>query len=100
VLDIPGSVARELEEETGLKAADYQAEACWHCVVSGSAIALIRILNVNMPGEAIRARIAANLAAQAHPELAAIHLVRGTSDLTPAMPPFIRAFIERQFTPD
>jgi len=97
MLDIPGSVARELEEETGLTPADYRAEAHWHCVVSGSAIALISILDVDMPGNAIRDRIEANLAAQAHPELAAIHLVRGVGDLTPPMPLFVRAFIEQQF---
>lgn len=97
VLDIPGSVVRELEEETGLTPADYRAEAHWHCVVSGRAIALIRILDIDMPGEAVRARIEANLAAQAQPELAAIHLVRGTGDLTATMPRFVTAFIEQQF---
>jgi len=96
-LDIPGSVVREIEEETGLKPADYRAEPDWHCVVSGPAIALIRILDVNMPGEAIRARIEANLAAQADPELAGIRLVRGTGDLTATMPRFVTAFIEQQF---
>ncbi|MGV7218843.1 NUDIX hydrolase [Bradyrhizobium sp. UFLA05-112] len=95
-LDIPGSVVREIEEETGLTAADYQAEEHWHCVVSGPAIALIRILDLDLPGEAIRARIEANLAAQEHPELAGIHLVRGLSDLTPTMPRFVTAFIEQQ----
>ena len=97
VLDIPGSVIRELEEETGLTADDYRAEADWHCVVAGPTIALIRILDLNMTGEAARARIEANLAAQADPELSAIHLVRGTGDLTPTMPRFVAAFIEQQF---
>ncbi len=97
VLDIPGSVVREIEEETGLTPADYRAEQHWHCVVSGPAIALIRILDVDLPGEAIRDRIAANLAAQADPELSAIHLVRETSDLTASMPRFVTAFVERQF---
>ncbi|MGY8661687.1 NUDIX hydrolase [Bradyrhizobium sp. UFLA05-109] len=96
-LDIPGSVVREVEEETGLTAADYQAETHWHCVVSGPAIALIRILDLKLSGEAIRAWIEANLAAQEHPELAGIHLVRGLGDLTPAMPRFVTAFIEQQF---
>ena len=37
------------------------------------------------------------LLAQADPELSAIHLVRGRSDLTPTMPRFVTAFIEQQF---
>jgi 8-oxo-dGTP pyrophosphatase MutT (NUDIX family) len=97
VLDIPGSVVREIEEETGLTPADYRTEPHWHCVVSGSAIALIRILDVDLPGEAIRARIEANLSAQADPELSAIHLVRGSGDLTATMPRFVTAFVEQQF---
>jgi hypothetical protein len=58
---------------------------------------MIRILHVDMPGDAARARIEANLAGQAHPELAAIHLVREIGDLTPTMPRFVTAFIEQQF---
>jgi 8-oxo-dGTP pyrophosphatase MutT (NUDIX family) len=97
-LDIPGSVVREIEEETGLKPADYRAEADWHCVVSGPAIALIRTLDIDMPGEAVRARIESNLAAQAHPELAGIHLVRERRDLTATMPRFVTAFLEQHLT--
>jgi 8-oxo-dGTP pyrophosphatase MutT (NUDIX family) len=94
MVDIPGSVVREVEEETGLTPADYTAVDHWDCVVSGAAIALIRILNVDVPGEALRARIEANLAKHVSPELAAIHLVRGPADFTPAMPRFVTAFIE------
>ena len=96
-LDIPGSVVREIAEETGLTADDYAAEADWHCVVSGRAIAMIRILNLDMPGDQARARIEANLAREAEPELSAIHLVRDTGDLRPSMPRFVTAFVERQF---
>jgi len=59
---------------------------------------MVRILDVDMPGEALRARIEANLARQLQPELVAMHLVRTTSDLTAAMPRFVTAFIEKQFT--
>jgi 8-oxo-dGTP pyrophosphatase MutT (NUDIX family) len=93
-VDISGSVAREVEEETGLTPADYTAAAQWDCVVSGLTIAMIRILDVDQPGEELRARIEANLARQAQPELAAIHLVRAASDLTAAMPRFVTAFVE------
>ena len=97
-VDIAGSVAREVEEETGLTPADYRAGADWDCVVSGAAIAMIKVLNVDSSGEALRARIEATLGRQHQPELAAIHLVRGTSDLTTAMPRFVTAFIEKQFS--
>jgi 8-oxo-dGTP pyrophosphatase MutT (NUDIX family) len=97
-VDIAGSVAREVEEETGLTSADYRAAAHWDCVVSGSAIAMIRMLHVDLTGEELRAGIEANLAQQRQPELAAIHLVRGVSDLTAAMPRFVTAFVEAQFS--
>jgi 8-oxo-dGTP pyrophosphatase MutT (NUDIX family) len=95
-VDIPGSVARELEEETGLAPDQYRSEPDWHCVYTGPAMAMIRILHVDMAGDALRARIEANLALQQLPELSAIHLVRETRDLTAAMPAFVTAFIEAQ----
>ena len=95
-LDIPGSVEREVLEETGLTDTDYRAAPDWDCVVSGAAIAMIRILNVDIPGETLRAKIEANLAAQSQAELAAIHLVRASRDLTASMPRFVTAFIEAQ----
>jgi 8-oxo-dGTP pyrophosphatase MutT (NUDIX family) len=97
-VDIAGNVVREIEEETGLTAADYRPDPHWDCVVTGASIAMIRILNVDLPAEAVRARIEATLAAQHQPELTAIHLVRAASDLTAAMPRFITAFIEQQFS--
>lgn len=96
-LDIPGSVERELLEETGLAPADYRSDADWHCISTGAAVAMIRILHVDMPGEALRHRIEGNLASQRSPELSAIHLVRNTDDLNSAMPRFVTAFLERQF---
>lgn len=96
-VDIAGSVMRELEEETGLTPADYEAAPHWDCVTTGAAIALIRILDVGEPADVLRARIEANLARQKQPELAAIHLVRAREDISAAMPRFVAAFIERQF---
>jgi hypothetical protein len=57
---------------------------------------MIRILNVDLTGEELRARIEANLAGQRQPELSAVHLVRDGSDLTASMPRFVIAFIEAQ----
>jgi hypothetical protein len=96
MVDMSGSIAREVEEETGLTPADYRAGPHWDCVVSGATIAMIRILDVDSSGEALQARIEANLARQQQPELSAIHLVRNVGDLTVAMPRFVTAFIEAQ----
>jgi len=96
VLDAAGSVMREIEEETGLTEADYTAAPYWDCVAVGVSIAMIRLLMIDLPGEAARAKIEANLARQAEPELSAIHLVRSPRDLTARMPRFVTAFIEHQ----
>ncbi|MDB5655454.1 MAG: hypothetical protein JWQ94_3067 [Tardiphaga sp.] len=95
-VDIAGSVAREVEEETGLGRADYHAAPDWHCVVTSSSIAMMRILDAPESGEALRTRIEANLAQQDSPELSGIHLVRSTGDFTPTMPLFVTAFLEAQ----
>jgi 8-oxo-dGTP pyrophosphatase MutT (NUDIX family) len=97
-VDIAGSIAREMEEETGLTPADYHTDPGWHCVRVGASIALIGLLTADCPGEELRARIEANLAGQSHPELAAIHLVRARSELSAAMPRFVTAFLEHQFS--
>jgi hypothetical protein len=85
-----------MEEETGLKPSDYRIDPDWYCVRSGAAIALMRLLVADCPGEELRQRIEANLAAQTRPELAAIHLVRERSELSAAMPRYVTAFIEHQ----
>jgi len=96
MVDIPASVAREVEEETGLAPDQYRAGAHWDCISTGVAVAMIRMLDVDMPGEALRARIEANLVRQSSPELCAIHLVRNLSDITDAMPRFVTTFLEMQ----
>ena len=95
-VDIAGSVAREVEEETGLTSEDYRAAEHWDCVVTPTAIAMMRILHVASTGEALAAKIEANLARQKSPELSAVHLVRNRGDLKPAMPVFVTAFLEAQ----
>jgi len=97
-LDIDNNISRELEEETGLTAADYRPAPHWDCVVVGASVAIIRLLDVDMPGDALKARIEANLAGQEHPELSGIHLVRTRADFRVSMPKFVTAFLERQLS--
>jgi 8-oxo-dGTP pyrophosphatase MutT (NUDIX family) len=97
VVDMPGSVTRELEEETGLAPGEYETDPHWYCIHTGPALAMIRLLRIGLPGEVVRERIERNLAAQHQPELSAIHLVRSPRDLTAAMPRFVTDFLEAQF---
>jgi 8-oxo-dGTP pyrophosphatase MutT (NUDIX family) len=97
-MDIAGSVAREVEEETGISPADYRAEPHWTWIDTGPSIAMMRILDVDMPADALRARIEANLARQSAPELSAIHLVRARADFSNAMPRFVMAFLEAELS--
>ncbi|HEY0330623.1 MAG TPA: NUDIX hydrolase [Rhodopseudomonas sp.] len=98
-LDIEASISREIAEETGLLKTDYRSGTGWCCVVSGTVIAILRVLEVDQPGAALRDRIAANLARQVLPELCAIHLVRAPGDFTAAMPGFVTAFLATQWPP-
>jgi hypothetical protein len=59
---------------------------------------MFRLLNVDMPGEALAARIESNLARQGQAELCAIHLVRELRDLSPAMPRFVTAYLEAELS--
>src|SRR3974390_3502811 len=56
-VDIAGSVVRETEEEAGLSPSDYRASPFWDCVMTGTSIAMIRTLHLDLPGEAARAKI-------------------------------------------
>ena len=99
MLDIAGSIVREIAEETGLDEADYAMDSALDLrALPVPSIAMIRILRVDMSGEALQARIEANLARETKPELSAVHLVRRRADIVPAMPRFVTAFLEAQLS--
>jgi hypothetical protein len=97
-LDLSASVAREVEEETGIAPHEYRAAGHWDCIPDGDRIAMMRRLDIDLSGEAVRARIEGLLARQSEPELSAIHLVRRRSDLSNAMPRFVTAWLEAQLS--
>src|SRR5258708_8510724 len=85
-VDIAGSVAREVEEETGLTPADYRPSADWDFFVPGPAIAIIRILDVDTSSEALPARIEANLSRPLHPQPSPTPPLPGATTLTSPTP--------------
>ena len=95
-VDLAGSVARELEEETGLTAADVDFADDWTVVSHGQRVALLRRVDSPDDAETLRARIRAFLATDRQPELSDIRIVRSESEIDPdVMPPFICAYLTR-----
>jgi 8-oxo-dGTP pyrophosphatase MutT (NUDIX family) len=99
-VDLAGNVLREVGEETGLTADDFEADAGWITVLAGPRIAQIKMLRAHAPAAVLRQRIVGFLRAEAEPELADIRIVRGPADLDPMMPPFIRAFLTHVWNGD
>ncbi len=96
IVDLDGSVRRELLEETGLISTDVMP-GDWHAVLAGARIALMRALEAPEDAETLVARVRMHLATTPRPELADVVIVRGRDDLSPAMPDFTRAYLEAMF---
>jgi NUDIX domain-containing protein len=96
-VDLEFSVRRELQEETGLDAAEFVAEPGWTAVVDGALTVQIKVLRSHQSAEELRARMGAHLARETQAELAEICIVRGPADFTAAMPAFVTAFLAHWF---
>jgi 8-oxo-dGTP pyrophosphatase MutT (NUDIX family) len=93
MVDLAGSVIREVAEETGLGAGDFVERDGWHCVVDGPRIALMKVLQAHDPAQMLRQRILEYLARETAPELADIRIVRSRRDFDPMMPRFVTTFL-------
>jgi 8-oxo-dGTP pyrophosphatase MutT (NUDIX family) len=94
MLDLGGSAARELFEETGINIAALSARPGWSLVREGNFIALIKSFASAENAQDLRARVMRYLASGAHPELSDIRVVRDRGDLTAQIPAFVVAFLE------
>lgn len=97
VVDLAESIRRETLEEIGLTEADYRAADAWDVIIARGVVAMVRVLDSDQSGAELKARIEANLAAQAHREFAAVHLARSAAELNDRMPLYVTAFLEAQF---
>jgi 8-oxo-dGTP pyrophosphatase MutT (NUDIX family) len=96
-VDLDLSVCRELKEETGLDIAEFEVEPGWTMVVDGPLIAEIKVLHSKENANVLYGRIHAHLASERYSELADIRIVREATDINPAMPRFITAFLASRF---
>lgn len=98
-VDLVGSAARELAEETGLALPD-EAETDWVLLEGEGQLAFLRPVRFPETAARLVARIADHLGAEAEPELAGMHVVRGRDDIDAArMPGFVRAYLADAFPP-
>jgi len=93
-LDLAGSVAREIAEETGLTADDYVASPEWHVVRVDARLAAIKLLAVDAPALELQRKVQDFLAGETNPELSGIRIVRGPGDFDGRMPPFVIAYLD------
>jgi 8-oxo-dGTP pyrophosphatase MutT (NUDIX family) len=93
MLDLAGSVRRELFEETGLAIGSLQAEPGWTLVRDGGFVALIKRVAATEGAEDLRARIVRHLASEAQPEFSEIRILRGIADVDPETPRFLRTYL-------
>jgi hypothetical protein len=93
VVDLEGSVLREVHEETGLTRADFEAVPGWTAVFVGPRIALMKHLQAKADAITLRANILRSISRQAKPELVDIHIVRSDGDFSTRMPQFMIDFL-------
>lgn len=94
-LDLPGSVLREMEEETGLSPSDVRVAPGSIVIFRGAQIACMSICELNMDAATANARISQWLATQDQPELSRMHIIRSTAELkADRMPAFMAIFLE------
>jgi 8-oxo-dGTP pyrophosphatase MutT (NUDIX family) len=86
MLDLGGSAARELFEETGIDIATLSPLPGWSLVRERNFIALIKSFASPEKAQDLRARVLRYLASGAHPELSDIRIVRDRGDLTAQIP--------------
>lgn len=94
-VDLAGSAARELLEETGLALPDGAETAPWVLLRGEGQLAFLRPVRFAETADALLAQVEAHRRQEREPELARLVVARGAADIDPArMPGFVRAYLE------
>jgi 8-oxo-dGTP pyrophosphatase MutT (NUDIX family) len=98
MLDLNGSVVRELAEETGLKPGDYEIGDDWILVRDGGFLAFLRPVSLAQPAAEARSRMLERMRQLKEQELSDIYIAHGAADIDEQrMPAFIQAFLRWAF---
>ena len=100
-VDLAGSAARELLEETGLALPEgTDGGGGWVLLDGEGQLAFLRPVRFPGTAAALCARIADRNRCEPDAELAGMRILRGSADIDPArMPGFVRAYLAGAFTP-
>ncbi len=94
-VDLLGNLLRELREETGLDAGEGVAAEGFTVIFDRQRVACVKRIDWPAPAEAIRVRVRAFLASEAHPELCDAHFLAPGRYDDPRLPSFVTAFLAR-----
>jgi 8-oxo-dGTP pyrophosphatase MutT (NUDIX family) len=93
-VDLAMSIVREVEEEVGLQRSAYEPSDDWTIIETGQVVACVRLLQSRLSAAELQRRIETFIQSEPSPELSGVKLVRSVADFDPAMPLFIKAFLE------
>lgn len=94
-IDIRSSVARELEEETGLTSLDVQCCPGYWLTQCGRQISIACVYKSRLSTDGMLRKVSRTLAQQDRPELTLIHMVHSHADLARLrMPPYARCLLD------
>lgn len=97
-VDLAASAARELFEETGVRANQTTSAPGWTLVFAAQRIACMKLMTLAAPAARAKARIDAHLARDPHSELSRMHIVRGPRDIDDSVVPvFVAAYLREVF---
>ena len=97
-VDLAGSVARELREETGIGIEEAEIDPVWTVVALGPRVACMRPVTLVASADEVVARVEAALAQEETPELAGLRPVRSMRELAGMRTPeFLRKYLEFAF---
>ena len=96
-IDLDANLVRELLEETGIAAAELDAAPGWTVVRDRCFLGFMKLVTSRQSADELRSRIRRHIAADKHPELADMRIVRSTVDIDTRMPPSVVAYLERQW---
>ncbi len=94
-LDLAGSVARELEEETGLKAHEAAFADDWFVLDAGPRLGCMKLVTVDAPADEVARDLNARIASQKDAELTGVCVIRNAREIDPErMPAFVVAYLD------